>query len=149
MTLRSNDGPIYVKPGVSNRVRSLPFRIQLSPAHLIASFNAQKGLFLVDYLLSATTRRKCPHSGWNLLKLETRTFVTITPPEAEIQRPLQVTPYSPPLDDMDLFRLPFMQTIRVHTPKAVLIIVQLHHETHPNHFVSLSQNVTLFPTPAV
>jgi hypothetical protein len=113
VTLRSNDGPIYVKPGVSNRVRSLPFRIQLSPAHLIASFNAQKGLFLVDYLLSATTRRKCPHSGWNLLKLETRTFVTITPPEAEIQRPLQVTPYSPPLDDMDLFRLPFMQTIRV------------------------------------
>ena len=47
------------------------------------------------------------------MKLETRTFVSITPPQAEIERPLQVTPYSPPLDEMDLFRCPFMQTIRV------------------------------------
>lgn len=113
-TVRSTDVPVYVKPGVSNRVRSLPFRIRLSPAQLISSYNAQKGLFLVDYLLTATARRKCPKTGWNLLKLETRTFVTITPPEVSIERPLQVTPYSPPLDDMDLFRCPFMQTIRVH-----------------------------------
>jgi hypothetical protein len=111
--VRSTDVPVYVKPGVSNRVRSLPFRIQLSPAQLIASYNAQKGLFLVDYLLTATARRKCPRTGWNLLKLETRTFVSITPPQVEIEKPLHVTPYSPPLDDMDLFRCPFMQTIRV------------------------------------
>jgi hypothetical protein len=123
VTVRSTDVPVFVKPGVSNRVRSLPFRIQLSPAQLIASFNAQKGLFLVDYLLMATTRRKCPRSGWNLLKLETRTYVTITPPEVPIQRPLQVTPYSPPLDDMDLFRCPFMQTIRVSSHRIQLIIV--------------------------
>ena len=113
MIVRSSDAPMYLKPGVSNRVRSLPFRIQLSPAHLIASYNAQKGLFLVDYLLTATARRKCPKTGWNLLKLETRTFVTITPPETAITKPLQVTPYSPPLADMDLFRCPYMQTIRV------------------------------------
>ena len=113
VVVRSTDVPVYVKPGVSNRVRSLPFRIQLSPALLIASYNAQKGLFLVDYLLTATARRKCPKTGWNLLKLETRTFVSITPPQVEIQKPLNVTPYSPPLDDMDLFRCPFMQTIRV------------------------------------
>src|SRR5436190_8379560 len=76
IVVRSTDVPVYVKPG---RVRSLPFRIQLSPAQLIASYNAQNGLFLVDYLLTATARRKWPKSGWNLLRLETRTFVCITP----------------------------------------------------------------------
>ena len=81
---------------------------------MISSYNAKRGLFLVDYLLTATTRKKCPSTGWKLLQLETRTFVTITPPQAEIDRPLQVTPYSPPLDELDLFRCPFLQTIRVY-----------------------------------
>jgi hypothetical protein len=114
VTIKSTEVPVYVKPGVATRVRSIPFRIELSPSAVTASYNAQKGLFLVDYILTAVTKRKCHQTGWQLLKLETRTFVTITPPEREIERPLQVTPYSPPLDEMDLFRCPFMQTIRVY-----------------------------------
>jgi len=124
VTVRSTEVPVYVKPGVATRVRSIPFRIELSPSTIISSYNAQKGLFLVDYLLTATSKRKCPQSGWLLNKLESRTFVTITPPERDIERPLQVTPYSPPLDEMDLFRCPFMQTIRFNyagtlTPSAL------------------------------
>lgn len=145
--VRSTDVPVYVKPGVPNRVRSLPFQIQLAPAQLIASFNAQKGLFLVDYLLTATARRKCPKTGWNLLKLETRTFVTITPPEMSIEKPFHVTPYSPPLDNMDLFRCPFMQTIRVQPVLfPVLIAVQLLVKTDHLCLVARSQDVPLLPS---
>jgi len=140
---------VYVKPGVPNRVRSLPFQIQLSPAQLIASFNAQKGLFLVDYLLTATARRKCPKTGWNLLKLETRTFVTITPPETPVEKPFHITPYSPPLDDMDLFRCPFMQTIRVYPPNSSICLSQFNYSSKlttsamsPAHRMSL-----YFPLP--
>jgi hypothetical protein len=134
--MRSTDVPVYVKPGVATRVRSIPFRIQLSPETIISSYNAQKGLFLVDYILTATTKRKCPQTRWLLLKLETRTFVTITPPEREIERPLQVTPYSPPLDEMDLFRVPFMQTIRVFLSLSYLVQLLVSFDSH--HVVAIA-----------
>ena len=140
---------MYLKPGVANRIRSLPFQLQLSPSQLIASYNWKKGLFLVDYLLTATTRRKCPTTGWNLLKVETRTFVTITPPEGGIERALQVTPYSPPLDDMDLFRCPFMQTIRVYTSWVMLTVVQLFKLSDAFVDISISPHVTLFPEASI
>jgi hypothetical protein len=144
VTIKSTDVPMYLKPGVANRIRSLPFQLRLSPSQLIASYNSKQGLFLVDYLLTATTRRKCPTTGWNLLKLETRTFVTITPPEGGIKRPLQVTPYSPPLDEMDLFRCPFMQTIRVSLPWKSLTIVQLFKSSDAFINFTVSPHVNLF-----